>query len=109
MPEIVSISKALGRIPSTLNVKKSQYSAVEIFRICLVLLAFFIAATASAQVTNTLEAISLTTNAVASAPATNSPVPLTLPPLPAAGPSIIRVIGALALVLGIFFGGVWLY
>jgi flagellar biogenesis protein FliO len=41
---------------------------------------------------------------------TNSPAPqLTLPPLPSAGPSIIRVIGALALVLGIFFGGVWLF
>ena len=45
----------------------------------------------------------------ASAQTTNSPAPLTLPPLPDAGPSIIRVIGALALVLGIFFGGVWLF
>lgn len=41
---------------------------------------------------------------------TNSLAPkLELPPLPPAGPSIIRVMGALALVLGIFFGGVWLY
>ena len=32
-----------------------------------------------------------------------------MPPLPDAGPSIVRVIGALALVLGIFFGGVWLF
>jgi flagellar biogenesis protein FliO len=40
---------------------------------------------------------------------TNAPVKLDLPPLPDAGPSIIRVIGALALVLGIFFGGVWLF
>jgi len=40
---------------------------------------------------------------------TNLPAKLELPPLPAAGPSIIRVMGALALVLGIFFGGVWLY
>jgi len=48
-------------------------------------------------------------NAV-SAETTNSPAPaLTLPPLPGAGPSIIRVIGALALVLGIFFGGAWLF
>ena len=48
-------------------------------------------------------------NAVA-AETTNSPAPtLTLPPLPGAGPSIIRVIGALALVLGIFFGGAWLF
>jgi len=45
-----------------------------------------------------------------SAEATNSPTaPLTLPPLPEAGPSIIRVLGALALVLGIFLGGVWLF
>jgi flagellar biogenesis protein FliO len=43
-----------------------------------------------------------------SAQTTNSPAPLALP-LPDAGPSIIRVIGALALVLGIFFGGAWLY
>jgi len=41
---------------------------------------------------------------------TNSPTPkLEVPPLPNAGPSILRVMGALALVLGIFFGGVWLY
>lgn len=45
-----------------------------------------------------------------SAEATNSAAaPLTLPPLPDAGPSIIRVFGALALVLGIFLGGVWLF
>ncbi len=61
----------------------------------LISLSLFIAATASAQTTNLLT--------------TNSPAPLTLPPLPDAGPSIIRVIGALALVLGIFFGGVWLF
>jgi flagellar biogenesis protein FliO len=43
--------------------------------------------------------------------ATNSPTaaPLTLPPFPDAGPSIIRVMGALALVLGIFLGGAWLF
>ena len=50
-----------------------------------------------------------TTNLLVSAPSTNAPAsPLELP-MPAAGPSIIRVFGALALVLGIFFGGVWLF
>jgi flagellar biogenesis protein FliO len=55
-------------------------------------------------------AITLTVS-VASAQVTNAPAApnLDMPPLPAAGPSIIRVMGALALVLGIFFGGVWLY
>jgi flagellar biogenesis protein FliO len=56
-----------------------------------------------------LIAITLTVS-VASAQVTNAPAPnLEMPPLPAAGPSILRVLGALALVLGIFFGGVWLY
>jgi flagellar biogenesis protein FliO len=41
---------------------------------------------------------------------TNSPaLPLTLPQLPNAGPSVLRVMGALALVLGLFLGGVWLF
>ncbi len=54
-------------------------------------------------------AITLTVSA-ASAQVTNAPAPkLEMPALPDAGPSIIRVMGALALVLGIFFGGVWLY
>jgi flagellar biogenesis protein FliO len=45
-----------------------------------------------------------------SAEATNSPaLPLTLPQLPDAGPSVLRVMGALALVLGLFLGGVWVY
>jgi flagellar biogenesis protein FliO len=45
-----------------------------------------------------------------SADATNSSAPpLTLPQLPDAGPSVLRVMGALALVLGLFLGGVWLY
>lgn len=35
--------------------------------------------------------------------------PLTTPPLPDAGVSFLRVMGALALVLGIFLGGVWLF
>ena len=55
---------------------------------------------------------SLVLFAAASSPAqtTNSAaLPLTLPPLPDAGPSVLRVIGALALVLGIFLGGVWLF
>jgi len=45
----------------------------------------------------------------ASAQVTNSPAQNLELPLPPAGPSIIRVVGALALVLGIFFGGVWLF
>jgi flagellar biogenesis protein FliO len=54
-------------------------------------------------------AITLTAS-IASAQVTNAPATkLEMPPLPDAGPSIIRVIGALALVLGIFFGGVWLF
>ena len=44
------------------------------------------------------------------AQATNS---VALPPLPPAlpdvGPSVLRVLGALALVIGIFLGGVWLF
>jgi flagellar biogenesis protein FliO len=55
-------------------------------------LAVFIATAAYAQTTNSL-----------------APTKLELPPLPDATPSIMRVIGALALVLGIFFGGAWLY
>ena len=31
------------------------------------------------------------------------------PPFPDAGPNLIRVIGALFLVIGLFLGGVWLY
>ena len=34
---------------------------------------------------------------------------LAAPPLPDAGGSLIRVIGALALVLGVFLGGAWLF
>ena len=34
---------------------------------------------------------------------------LTAPSLPDAGPSMLRVLGALAVVVGIFLGGVWLY
>lgn len=42
--------------------------------------------------------------------ATNSTaVPLTAPALPDAGLSLFRVMGALALVLALFFGGVWLF
>lgn len=41
--------------------------------------------------------------------ATNSTIPPLIPPsLPDAGVSLFRVVGALALVLGIFLGGVWL-
>jgi flagellar biogenesis protein FliO len=35
--------------------------------------------------------------------------PLVAPPLPDAGVSLLRVTGALALVIGIFLGGVWLF
>jgi flagellar biogenesis protein FliO len=35
--------------------------------------------------------------------------PLTAPELPGVGPSLLRVLGALALVIGIFLGGVWLF
>ncbi|HEX4266112.1 MAG TPA: flagellar biosynthetic protein FliO [Verrucomicrobiae bacterium] len=52
----------------------------------------------------------LATSTGFSAEATNSPaLPLTLPQLPDAGPSVLRVMGALALVLGIFLGGVWVF
>ena len=36
-------------------------------------------------------------------------VPVSAPPFPDAGVSLIRVVGALALVLGLFLGGVWLF
>ena len=35
--------------------------------------------------------------------------PLSVPPFPEAGVSLVRVTGALALVLGLFLGGVWLF
>jgi len=35
--------------------------------------------------------------------------PVASPSLPDVGPSVLRVFGALALVIGIFLGGVWLY
>ncbi len=43
--------------------------------------------------------------------ATNSvaATPLIAPALPDVGPSVLRVLGALALVIGIFLGGVWLF
>jgi flagellar biogenesis protein FliO len=45
-----------------------------------------------------------------SAEATNSPaLPMTMPQLPDAGPSVLRMMGALVLVLGIFLGGVWVF
>jgi len=60
-----------------------------IFRI--VLAAIAVGPAASAQ----------TTNYVAS--------PVSVPALPDAGASLFRVAGALALVIGIFFAGVWIY
>ena len=47
-------------------------------------------------------AFAQTTNSVVAAP-------LTAPSLPDVGPSVLRVLGALALVIGIFLGGVWLF
>ena len=35
--------------------------------------------------------------------------PLVAPALPDVGPSVLRVLGALAIVIGVFLGGVWLY
>jgi flagellar biogenesis protein FliO len=93
-----------------LDVPKFSFTLFTLFTL-------FIATIASAQVSNTVTSAQVT-NTIVSAQTTNtvlehainSPAqPLTLPPLPAAGPSIIRVLGALALVLGIFFGGVWLF
>ena len=45
------------------------------------------------------------------AQATNSvaALPVIAPALPEVGPSVLRVLGALALVIGIFLGGVWLF
>jgi flagellar biosynthetic protein FliO len=41
---------------------------------------------------------------------TTNLAPAFLPPsLPSAGPSLLRVLGALALVLGLFLGAVWLF
>jgi flagellar biogenesis protein FliO len=47
-------------------------------------------------------ALAQTTNSMAVAP-------LTAPALPDVGPSVLRVMGALVLVIGIFLGGVWLF
>jgi len=47
-------------------------------------------------------ALAQTTNLVAAAP-------LIAPALPAVGPSVLRVLGALVFVIGIFLGGVWLF
>jgi flagellar biogenesis protein FliO len=55
------------------------------------MLPFFFALTANAQTTNSVAA------------------PLVAPSLPDASVSFIRVIGALALVIGLFLGGVWLF
>ena len=65
------------------------------------LFALLIAGSALAQ-TNSIVA---QTNSLAAAVTT----PLTAPQLPDAGLSILRVFGALALVIGIFLGGVWLF
>src|SRR5262249_48104904 len=41
--------------------------------------------------------------------AVTNTISLTTPVLADAGPSLLRVMGALALVLGVFLGGVWLF
>ena len=90
------ISKVVGRVslPRAAFVTHPMFrvrcSMFDVPKFCIIFLSVFIARTASAQTTN-------------------SPAPLTLPPLPDAALSILRVFGALALVLGIFFGGVWLF
>jgi flagellar biogenesis protein FliO len=106
MHETHPISKVVGRVTSYAPSKLP--SMLDVSRFLFALFILFVATFASAQTINTVSA--QVTNAV-SAQSTNSPTaqPLTLPPLPDAGPSIIRVFGALALVLGIFFGGVWLF
>ena len=43
------------------------------------------------------------------AEATTAALPLAAPTLPDTGPSLLRVLGALAVVLGVFLGGVWLF
>jgi flagellar biogenesis protein FliO len=40
---------------------------------------------------------------------TNAIAALSPPTLPEVGPSILRIFGSLAIVIGIFLGGVWLY
>jgi len=42
-------------------------------------------------------------------PTNSATAPLVAPALPDVGPSVLRVLGALALVIGIFLGGVWLF
>lgn len=55
-------------------------------------------------------ALWLLAGSAAIAQETNSAAaPLTVPVLPEAGVSLLRVMGALALVIGIFLGGVWLF
>ena len=52
----------------------------------------------------------LMTAVLCSAETTNSAVvPISTPSIPDAGLSLMRVTGALALVLGLFLGGVWLF
>jgi flagellar biogenesis protein FliO len=60
-------------------------------RIIVFVFSFFILHSAFAE----------STNAVA--------VPLTAPALPDAGLSLLRVFGALSLVIGLFLGGIWLF
>lgn len=79
---------------------KSSYIKAGVFLFALLIAGSSFAQTNSAAPTNSIVA------AVTSPAAT---APLTAPQLPDAGLSIIRVFGALALVIGLFLGGVWLF
>lgn len=98
MHDINRITNAIKRINSCksgFNISVSQ---------ALPRTAFFVTALFSLLISATCFAADATNS-----PALTPAAPLTLPPLPDAGPSIIRVFGALALVLGIFLGGAWLF
>lgn len=56
-----------------------------------------------------VSAFDLLPSAFAQAANSAAAAPLTAPSLPDVGPSVLRVLGALALVIGIFLGGVWLF
>lgn len=77
-----------------------RYVSRNAWRALAVAVVFF-AATAGAQLTNSSPVASLT---IAPAATLLSPVPA-----PVLGLSILRVFGALILVLAIFLGGVWLF
>lgn len=69
-------------------------------------LGFFFQGLSTGAKTSFFVAVMLAANSLL-ADATNAPV--SAPPFPDAGISLIRVTGALALVLGLFLGGAWLF